>query len=131
MGESRESRNQKCIRDIKIHRPGSLARKFKTTPSVRKIQASVFYSHKSVISVQFLGRGDAVTAVRYGGTLQRLEQAVSSKRPELLAQASSFHATMQVPLTDNRTNDWLRRYGWEVMDHVPCSPDLAPSDLHL
>jgi hypothetical protein len=24
-----------------------------------------------------------------------------------------------------------RRYKWEVLDHPPYSPDLAPSDLHL
>jgi histone-lysine N-methyltransferase SETMAR len=25
----------------------------------------------------------------------------------------------------------LRRYNWEVLDHPPYSPDLAPSDFHL
>jgi hypothetical protein len=25
----------------------------------------------------------------------------------------------------------LRRYNWEVLDHAPYSPDLAPSDFHL
>jgi len=28
-------------------------------------------------------------------------------------------------------SDWLRRYGWTVMDHSPYSSDLAPSDFHL
>jgi hypothetical protein len=25
----------------------------------------------------------------------------------------------------------LRRYNWEVLNHPPYSPDLAPSDFHL
>ena len=28
-------------------------------------------------------------------------------------------------------SEWLRRYGWTVMDHSPYSSDLAPSDFHL
>jgi hypothetical protein len=35
------------------------------------------------------------------------------------------------PHTANRTRELLRRYNWEVLDHPPYSPDLAPSDFHL
>jgi hypothetical protein len=31
----------------------------------------------------------------------------------------------------NRTRDWLRNHSWDVTDHPPYSPDLAPSDFHL
>jgi hypothetical protein len=31
----------------------------------------------------------------------------------------------------NRTRELLRRYNWEVLDHPPYSPELAPSDFHL
>jgi histone-lysine N-methyltransferase SETMAR len=34
-------------------------------------------------------------------------------------------------ITANRTRELLRRYNWEVLDHPPYSPDLAPSDFHL
>jgi histone-lysine N-methyltransferase SETMAR len=33
--------------------------------------------------------------------------------------------------TANSTRELLRRYNWEVLDHPPYSPDLAPSDFHL
>ncbi len=26
---------------------------------------------------------------------------------------------------------WLERSGWDVLDHLPHSPDLAPSDYYL
>jgi hypothetical protein len=34
-------------------------------------------------------------------------------------------------ITANRARELLRRYDWEVLDHPPYSPDLAPSDFHL
>jgi hypothetical protein len=33
--------------------------------------------------------------------------------------------------TANQTCDFLWRYGWEVMDRHPYSPDLVPRNLHL
>jgi histone-lysine N-methyltransferase SETMAR len=31
----------------------------------------------------------------------------------------------------NHTRELLRRYNWEVLDHPPYGPDLAPSDFYL
>ncbi|GFO39048.1 histone-lysine N-methyltransferase SETMAR [Plakobranchus ocellatus] len=31
----------------------------------------------------------------------------------------------------NLTQQWLQRYGWEILPHPVHSPDLAPSDFHL
>ncbi|GFO06034.1 hexosyltransferase [Plakobranchus ocellatus] len=31
----------------------------------------------------------------------------------------------------NLTQQWLQRYGWEILFHPAHSPDLAPSDFHL
>jgi hypothetical protein len=30
-----------------------------------------------------------------------------------------------------RTRTWLEQSNWELFDHPPYSPDLAPSDYHL
>jgi hypothetical protein len=35
------------------------------------------------------------------------------------------------PHTANKTNETLRNFKWEVLEHLPHSPDLAPSDFHL
>lgn len=35
------------------------------------------------------------------------------------------------PHTSQRTQDLIDSFGWEVLDHAPYSPDLAPSDFHL
>jgi hypothetical protein len=34
-------------------------------------------------------------------------------------------------ITANHTRELLRHYNWEVLDHSPYSPDLAPSNFHL
>ncbi|GFR76511.1 histone-lysine N-methyltransferase SETMAR [Elysia marginata] len=31
----------------------------------------------------------------------------------------------------NLTQQWLQRYGWEILPHSAQNPDLVPSDFHL
>ncbi|GFN85517.1 transposase [Plakobranchus ocellatus] len=45
---------------------------------------------------------------------------------ENLNQASGSN-----PKETNLTQQWLQRYGWEILPHPAHSPDLAPSDFHL
>ena len=35
------------------------------------------------------------------------------------------------PHTTARTNALIELFNWEIFDHPPYSPDLAPSDYHL
>jgi hypothetical protein len=35
------------------------------------------------------------------------------------------------PHTANKTNERLRNFKWEVLEHPPYSPDLVPSDFYL
>jgi len=35
------------------------------------------------------------------------------------------------PHTAARTNALIKLFSWEIFDHPPYSPDLAPSDYHL
>ena len=35
------------------------------------------------------------------------------------------------PHTAASTRELLDQFGWEIFDHPPYSPDLAPSDFHL
>jgi hypothetical protein len=41
-----------------------------------------------------------------------------------------LHDNMR-PHTANMTNEMLRNFKWEVLEHPPYSPDLAPSDFLL
>jgi hypothetical protein len=35
------------------------------------------------------------------------------------------------PLTAASTRELLEHFNWELFDHLPYSPDLAPSEYHL
>jgi histone-lysine N-methyltransferase SETMAR len=61
---------------------------------------------------------------------QLVEVAIHRKRPGLLRKGVTLLHDAR-PQTANRTRELLRHYNWEVLDHPPYSPDLAPSDFHL
>jgi transposase len=35
------------------------------------------------------------------------------------------------PHTAGKTRETIEKMGWEILEHSPHTPDLAPSDLHL
>ncbi|KAF2366343.1 hypothetical protein FHG87_002905 [Trinorchestia longiramus] len=35
------------------------------------------------------------------------------------------------PHTSRGTKNLIEQFGWEVLIHPPCSPDLTPTDYHL
>jgi histone-lysine N-methyltransferase SETMAR len=102
------------------------SKKFKTTQSAKKIMATVFWDHKGVRLVDFLTQGDTVNADRYCDTLSRLREAIRRKRPGLLRRGVVLLHDNARPHTANRTREFLQRYNWEILDHPPYSPDLAP-----
>jgi DNA-binding Lrp family transcriptional regulator len=57
------------------HASSSPSKKFKTTPSAKKVMATVFWDHKGVL-VDFLTKGDTVNADRYCDTMSRLREAI-------------------------------------------------------
>ncbi|GFO34491.1 histone-lysine N-methyltransferase SETMAR [Plakobranchus ocellatus] len=70
-------------------------------------------------------------ASRYCSTLDRLKEAIRRKRPGLLRRGVVLQHDNATPHSANLTQQWLQRYGWEILLHPAHSPDLAPSDFHL
>ncbi|GFO45350.1 transposase [Plakobranchus ocellatus] len=64
-------------------------------------------------------------------TLDRLKEAIRRKRPGLLRRGVVLQHDNATPHSANLTQQWLQRYGWEILPHPAPSPDLAPSDCHL
>ncbi|GFO38610.1 transposase [Plakobranchus ocellatus] len=64
-------------------------------------------------------------------TLDRLKEAIRRKRPGLLRRGVVLQHDNATPHSANLTQQWLQRYGWEILPHPAHSPDLAPSDFHL
>ncbi|GFN76213.1 histone-lysine N-methyltransferase SETMAR [Plakobranchus ocellatus] len=76
--------------------------------------------------------GQCINAARYCSTLDRLKEAVRSKRPGLLRRGVVLQHDNATPHSANLSQQWLQRYGWEILPHPAHSPpNLAPSDFHL
>lgn len=80
--------------------------------------AAVGLDHKSARLEDIPEHGDTVGAERYCDAIQKLRHAICRKKAWVAAPG---------PYTSNRICEWLRRYGWEVVNHHPYSPDFAPS----
>lgn len=49
----------------------------------------------------------------------------------ILVNNLQYHKVCARPHTANVTLDLLKKFGWEIIDHPPYSPDVAPSDYHM
>ncbi|GFO08246.1 craniofacial development protein 2-like [Plakobranchus ocellatus] len=78
-----------------------------------------------------LCKGQCIYAARYCSTLDRLKEAIRRKRPGLLRRGVVLQHDNATPHSANLTQQWLQRYGWEILSHPAHSPDLSPSDFHL
>ncbi|GBO28385.1 Histone-lysine N-methyltransferase SETMAR [Araneus ventricosus] len=93
--------------------------------------ATVFWDRKGVLLVEFMPRGTTIIATSYSKTLQRFRRKIQNKRRGMLSSGIVLHHDNARPHTTVATKILLQRFGWEVFDHPPYNPDLAPSDFHL
>ncbi|GFT25039.1 uncharacterized protein TNCV_179531 [Trichonephila clavipes] len=90
-----------------------------------------YCDRKSILLIDFLPRSETVNADRYCETLRKLRRAIQNKRRGMLtADVMLLHDYVR-PHTARRTAAVLTVFGWELFDHPPYSPDLAPSDFHV
>ncbi|GFO43338.1 histone-lysine N-methyltransferase SETMAR [Plakobranchus ocellatus] len=93
--------------------------------------ATVFWDAKGVILLDILPQGQCINAARYCSTLDRLKEAIRRKRPGLLRRGVVLQHDNATPHSANLTQQWLQRYGWEILPPPAHSPDLAPSDFYM
>lgn len=97
----------------------------------RKMMCTVFWDWKGILLIDFLPRGQTIKADVYCETLRKLCHAIQNNRRGLLSKGVVFLHDNARPHTANVTKNLLQGFGWDVFDHPPYSPDLAPSDFHL
>jgi transposase len=69
--------------------------------------------------------GATITSEVYCETLNKLRRAIQKKRRGILLQDNAR------PHAAASTRALLKHFNWELFDHLPCSPDIAPSNYHL
>jgi len=80
---------------------------------------------------EFRQRGHTVTSASYWTILTKLHAAIRWKRPGLLTKEVLLLHHNAHPHSANQTTATLRSFKWEVLQHPPYSPELAPSDFHM
>ncbi|GFR60210.1 histone-lysine N-methyltransferase SETMAR [Elysia marginata] len=103
---------------------------FKVQRSAAKVMATVFWDAKGVI-LDISPQGQCTNATQYCSTLTSLRDAIRRKRPGLLRRGVVLQDDNEITHSANLTQQWLQRYGWEILPHPAHSPDLTPSEFHL
>jgi histone-lysine N-methyltransferase SETMAR len=103
---------------------------FKATPSA-EVTLAVFWDSQGALLAHFQMRDENVNAVPYCEVLLKLRDAIHRKRPGQLARGVLLHHDNSRPHTARATRYRLQDLQWELLEHPPYSPDLAPSDFHL
>jgi len=63
--------------------------------------------------------------------LKKLKRADQRKRPQMSDKRVLLLHDKARPHTTHATVNLLERWGWEILEHPPYSPDLVPSDFLL
>lgn len=77
----------------------------------------MFWNVKGILHVDFMERSTTITSAVHYESLKSLRRAIQNNCRGLLAAGVVF--------------ELLTNFKWDVLYHIPYSPGLAPSDLHL
>jgi len=98
----------------------------------KKVRLCVWWDWKGIVHYELLSFNQTINFEFYCEQLQRLQQAIERKRPELINRRDVvFHHDNARPHTFLMTRQKLRELDWEVLMHPPYSPDIASSDCYL
>ncbi|XP_067947100.1 histone-lysine N-methyltransferase SETMAR-like [Watersipora subatra] len=113
------------------HPSSPVTKKFRVQRSVKKVMLTVFWDVRGPITVSFLEQGTTVNSENYCQLLQQVKKDIKNKRRGMQSRGVILHQDSARPHTATRTIETINQLGWELLDHPPYSPNLAPSDYHL
>ncbi|CAD5214302.1 unnamed protein product [Bursaphelenchus okinawaensis] len=94
----------------------------------KKLMVTVWRCSSGVIQYDFMKPGQSITADTYCAQIDKLRHnlptMVRRRGPIILQDNARPHAA-------KKTVAKFRELGYEVLEHPPYSPDLAPTDFHL
>lgn len=106
-------------------------KKFKIDSSPGKILGTFFLDMRGIIFVDFLPHGHTITGQYYAGMIRNLREQIKEKRRGMLTKGVLFlHDNARVH-TCGLSMATINDCGFELIQHAPYSPDLAPSDYYL
>ena len=107
-----------------------------TTPKAglqpKKVMLCIWWDWKGVLYYDLLPENQAINSNKHCSQLDQLKAALNEKHLELVNRKHIiFHQDNARPHVPLMTRQKLLQLGWEVLIHLPYSPDTAPSDFHL
>ena len=92
----------------------------------------IWWDWKGVLYYELLQENQTINSNKYCSQLDQLKAALDEKHPDLVNRKHIvFHQDNTRLHVSLMTRQKLLQLGWEVMIHLPYSPDIAPSDFHL
>ena len=97
-----------------------------------KVLLCVWWDCRGIIHFELLRHGETITADKYCEQLTRLDAAIREKCPVLANRKGViFHHDNARPHVAQQTLRKMKELKWEILQHPPYPPDIAPSDFHL
>ena len=113
------------------HSTSSAPKKAKVVSSAGKVMASVFWDTKGIVFIDYLQNGKTINGEYYAKLLRELPQAIKSKWSGKLTKGVLLHQDNAPAHKAQVAMSAVHDCGFELIDHTPYSPDLAPSDYFL
>ncbi len=99
---------------------------------LKKVMMTLFFYCAGVILIAFLDPKDKIDSPRYCLTLSKLKEALRKKRPHLWKDKSFIlHHDNASPHGSDFTTCKMRKWGFNLLEHPPNSPDMAPCDFSI
>lgn len=112
--------------------PGcSAPKRVRVHKSAKKVLASVFWDAKGILFVDYLQTGKTINSEYYCNLLDKLKEEIQKKRPGLQKKKIIFHQDNAPCHKSILTMAKISELKYELLEHPPYSPDLAPSDFYL
>jgi histone-lysine N-methyltransferase SETMAR len=109
----------------------SAPKKTRLVPAAGKVMASVFWDAEGILFIHYLEKGVTITKEFSSNLLTRLDEKIREKRPGLQNKKIFFHQDNAPAHKSVLAMGYLRDLRYELLEHPPYSPDLAPYDFCL
>ncbi|PSN41436.1 hypothetical protein C0J52_22648 [Blattella germanica] len=89
------------------------------------------YDHQGITMTDRVPYGTSVTGAYYRNFMQNLRRKMHNTPPQLLEAGPLILYDNARPHIALVVVEKLREYGWEVLPHLPYSPDMSTPDFDL
>jgi histone-lysine N-methyltransferase SETMAR len=104
---------------------------FKQMSACQKADGNCFLGQERVLKVEFMQQGTTIMSEVNCETLRKLRRALQKKKHGMLTSGVVFLYNNVSLHRAACTRALLKHFNLELFDHLPYSPDLAPSVYHL